>query len=142
MTKFIIFIIIFALAFVWYFVSGLIRRRKLIRQNNITRAGQELLKETGIKIVVYFKDCAIRTNEYFPDLQPNETSNSEQRTVSVIICIQKDTTGKIREYISDSIEMPIESLRLRLESKKYTSLYVNKKDNDQYYFDLDFIRTT
>ena len=73
----------------------------------------------------------------FPDIYHSE------QIVSTTICTVTYTTkynGKTKTFRSDAILKEKVSLEMLLQHYGMTTIYINPKNDNQYYFDLDFLK--
>jgi hypothetical protein len=121
----------------------------------------EDLKVNGEKIHVDFSQCEIKTNDYTeersryggPDalttlsiereiegwnaIGGRGDANVEQVDVHQNVLVFKYYN---ETFYSRIIPKEIITLRFKLDEKKETTLYVDKKNRSRYYFDLDFLQ--
>lgn len=152
MSKLIAFTLIFIGAFMYFLISS-------IRRHNRSRGSDKSIDDlisNGNKIVVQFDDCEIKTRSYFDKettesfpsriemwdglYDPNRSHEGREKVVSVIVYQHKDASGKTIEFRSDVVEMPVEYLCLAIKNKKSTTIFVDKKNVNRYYFDIRFLR--
>jgi hypothetical protein len=146
------YIFLFAIVIIVSLCVGWFRLRKLRKG---TSNFENELKQFGRREIVKFSDCEIKSREYNEEV-PNDPfpselkivdslfghiSNEESivRTVSILICKIADKDGVVREFRSESIYLPLEMLRYRLEIKQETYIYIDKSNPNRYYFDLAFL---
>jgi hypothetical protein len=127
---------------------------KLRKTRKVNKALSDLMGK-GKQIVIQFRDCEIKTREYF-DTEPSDSTPSSvemidalfdanrpgegiKKVVSVIIYKYKDPYGKNFEFRSEVIEMPVERLRFLLENQKQATIFVDTGNWNRYYFDLEFL---
>ena len=73
----------------------------------------------------------------FPDIYHSE------QIVSTTICTvttQPKYNGKTKTFRSDAILKEKVSLEMLLQHYGMTTIYINPKNDNQYYFDLDFLK--
>jgi len=123
------------------------------------------LKANGEKIRVYFSECEIKTNNYSEEREryggPNElTTLAIEREIQAwnaigghgdknvkrvdvhqsVLVFKYENNGQTETFYSGIIPKEIITLRFKLDEKKETTLYVDRKDRSRYYFDLDFLQ--
>jgi hypothetical protein len=116
---------------------------------------REKLKSNGKTIKVNLEDCEIKARHNYEEA-PSDSFPSEiemadalydpargyrqiETTVSVLIFKYKTIGAKEVQFNSDLIQLSLESLRLRLDTKKFTSIYFDSENYSKYFFDLDFL---
>jgi hypothetical protein len=145
------FIILIVIAAIVSLISGLIKYRKI---KSLSRKVDNL-KNTGRKIKVDFNDCTVKTREYYEEIDNDhmpsriemvdalyDPSRGEHKTkviVSVLTYLYEEASGKSITYRSENIYMPLENLRLYLETQKFTHIYIDPNNPSNYFFDLDFL---
>lgn len=101
--------------------------------------------ETGKQLKVNFADCEIRSRRYFEEKQsPTLPSRAEildgfygfhkepdkiEKEVSVILYMQH-MSNKVLEYRSEQVYIPELTLRLILEEKRTTIIYIDPENPD------------
>lgn len=131
----------------------LVLRNKIKLDAN--RKKKDKLKLIWNKIRVDLEDCVIKSREGYEDaavdsipskiemldtLHDSSRGQSQVKTcVSVLQYRYKVSKSKEMEFRSDLIKLPIESLRLRLDTEKFTYIYVDPKSYSNYLFDIDFL---
>jgi hypothetical protein len=151
MSKIGLFILIFVVIFIYQIITKIIKHRKNKKVDNHLFG----LKQNGIRIVVNLENCEIKTNQYI-ETEPNETMPSQieildslsnrgrqPHGVSKVISVlrynyQNGPSGKI-EFRSEAISMPVENLKLKLEQRKQTTIFVDADNLNRYYFDIEFL---
>lgn len=117
-------------------------------QNEVDR-----LKESGDRIKVDFKDCEIISNNYYKEVvksssyrvQALDSLYDSSRAVENIeinksrITYQDKNLSDDYIFISHLINKDKITLSFTLSKYKKTTIYVDKKDENQYYFDLEFL---
>lgn len=151
MNKFLGYAIVFLGVVVIVLISKILNYRKSSKPNKSLLD----LKKNGEKLTIQFEDCEIKTREYFEATSsdsfptriemldslynPNRSYEGTKKVISVLIYKYKDSTGKSMEFRSDSIEMPLETLRYILVNRKTTTIFFDKANWNRYYFDLGFV---
>ena len=123
-------------------------------QNKIAKQREEIRKD-GEKIIVDFSQCEVKENSYTEDqeitasarvqaLNALQDDSRNVRQVDVTNCwiifrYTNPATGKKERFISNAISMDKVTLSVRLDEKKQTSLYVDRKDRENYFFDMSFL---
>ena len=107
------------------------------------------IKRHGIQLFVDLNQCEVTTQKWeiqfwngvsgylFPDIYHSE------QIVSTTICTVTYTTkynGKTKTFRSDAILKEKVSLEMLLQHYGMTTIYINPKNDNQYYFDLDFLK--
>jgi hypothetical protein len=145
------YIIVFGSIIIGSIISALWKYRKRKQGNKYW----EKLKKEGKPIQVHLKDIDIKTNEYnetpVHDSIPSRiemldglsrsggADGTIKKAVSVLLYRYKKPNGELVMFRSETIEMPIESLRLRMEHINETTIYVDENNWNRYYFDIEFL---
>ncbi|HMI63692.1 MAG TPA: hypothetical protein VK518_22405 [Puia sp.] len=134
-------------------IIGLVKGLAKYRKAKSDLKSQDHLKETGKKISVSLEDCEIKSGQlsdvseqdFFPtrveildSMHNTRTPKTNAITVYYLIYRQTRSGGDFR-FISQPINMSIESLRLRMERQKQTDIYIDPINENKYYFDLSFL---
>ncbi len=155
---------LFYLAGIVFFILGflLLRKTPTVKENEVIEKANQLitnLKTNGHKIMIDLDSCVVKENKYFeePDYYKN-TSNLELFTaMDMIYLYHKFKTqasdnrkhqsvaiyntvyqGKEQKFISPVIPNDRSHLLILFSIQKTTSLYIDKNNPDNYYFDMEF----
>jgi hypothetical protein len=111
------------------------------------------LKNRGDRIYVDFSKCEIKENSYSEEINESETlqgsailgslypsQNVEHReVVQSVIVFESIYNGKTIKFLSPIIPKDKTTLLFLLYAQKETYIYLDPKDEDTYYFDLEFL---
>lgn len=121
------------------------------------------LKINGEKIMVDFRICEIRENNYTEQQDPyyeqvfslgrpdlfqalnemgDNTGSTKIPTINQTVIVfpyENRRTGKTERFISRVIPKDQVTLSFYLDKQQQTNLYVDKTERNKYYFDLDFL---
>jgi hypothetical protein len=112
------------------------------------------LKSTGIIVPVDLTSCNVKSNNWTTEVERynsprvvllNEISGHGDKNVERVesnvsrIEYTCDFNGRPRTFLSPTIAKDKITLQLLLEMQKETAIYVDRDDNQYYYFDLEFI---
>jgi hypothetical protein len=132
---------------IYIFISSITRQAKKSNRQWI-----EGLKANGERIRVDFSTCEIRKNDWTDHITRDDEGSRYEAPYdqhvkmadvifSVIIFRHTDTrTGNSERFVSPNINKDPITLQVYLEQQKQTSLYVDRANRNNYYFDLDFLK--
>ena len=112
------------------------------------------LKNSGNEIEVDFAQCKLKSNKYREEVEQGYTPTSKYMALDVlvgrdnteynnvdqsVIVFETELRGEKVTFYSPLINKEKMTLEFLLADKKSTKIYVDRQDNDNYYFDLEFI---
>lgn len=115
---------------------------------------KEKLKRNGIKIPVDLSKCQIKSNSWVEERERymnsrvafwNEVGGDSEMNVEKVESIQSRieyslmSNGIFQTFLSPTIAKDETTLRILLELKKETVIYVDRDNFNNYYFDLEFL---
>jgi hypothetical protein len=145
-----VFILIFLIAICATLITAFNTKKRLRAINK----KKIWLKTNGKKVKIYFEDCKITTQENIQDVLPGslpskievldslytQDRNIPQSAVSTSTLIYEYQYGiETIQFKSEEIIVPLITLRLRLDQKKYTFIYYDPNNLSKYFFDIDFL---
>lgn len=127
--------------------------RKLDKKDNADLNSQiEAFKRSNESIVVDFTDCEILSNNYVEEVLRNtararawdamidETRNTSRQQVNQSVIVwRKMIHNQEYRFVSPALAIDQTTLMFKLDAKKQTSLYYNRYNPSEYYFDLEFL---
>jgi hypothetical protein len=140
-------ILLIIISLVFYFMAG------SSRSDDQARKWLENLKSTGIKIPVDLTKCKIKSNTWVEERERysnsriafwNEVGGDADKNIERVknnhsmIEYECEFKGR-RQLFLGSISKDETTLRILLELKRETIIYVDRDDPENYYFDLEFI---
>jgi hypothetical protein len=140
-------ILLILISLVFYFMTG------SSGNENQERKWLEKLMSTGIKIPVDLTECKIKSNSWIEESERysnsrvafwNEVGGDADKNIERVennhSVIEYECEFKGRKQIfRGSISKDETTLRILLELKKETIIYVDRDDIENYYFDLEFL---
>ena len=134
-----------------------------LRAKNVNRQAEKYidklkdeLRQNGEKIMVNFSECEIKENFYYEEVDKVHSSKAQslnamigqdfrnvenQSRYASVLQYKYDNprTGTLQIFTSGVITKDKISLGFLLAEHKTTFVYVDKKDPEKYFFDLDFL---
>ena len=148
----IVVLVIFVMAGLGNMLFGSSNDRKAIAEQLRMKKLVPDLKANGEKIIVDFRVCKIHTRDYTKGigLDPYAqyswgvalpTIGGPGNLVQSVILFKRKNpqTRKIERFVSPIIPQNKKTLSDILDRHRQTTLYVDKTDPSQYFFDLDFL---
>lgn len=133
-------------------------RRRATSIHKEYEAWKEKLKQNGEKIKVEFKDCEVKDNFYYEEVQrhgsqaqaflaltvggaaANDKPEIQSRHSAVIVYkYENPRTGELQTFMSAVIPKDKVTLSVLIDMQQYTFIYANKSNSEEYFFDLDFL---
>ena len=160
-------IVFYLLGFALFIIGiVLIRKTPTLKEQRDTKILNNEIKNlilSGEKIKIKLSDCTIKENNYVEevdkygsgnylttlDIERNiqavnsilsNIGNAEKIHVfQTVLIYTVDINGKIIKFSSRILPYDRINLLFKLDKQKETILYVDKKNREMYYFDLDFL---
>jgi hypothetical protein len=145
------FTVLICVALIIGLVKGIVQYKKA---KDVLKS-QKFLIRNGKGVQVPLRECEIKPGQISVvsdrDIFPTKLEildsvysdrSSKKNTIAVCYLVYRPKQpGKELIFVSEPINMSIESLRLRLERQEYTNIYIDSTNENKYYFDLSFLNS-
>lgn len=129
--------------------SSVLSTFKKANQNEVSS-----LKKRGKKIKVDLSRCQVMFNSFVEEREINASYRvkgfnalgDDRRNVEhikinkAVLLYEQEIDGKMQKFYSQTIPIDKMTLNILMDRQKQTYIYVDRNDNTDYYFDIEFLK--